>query len=68
MYASEERTQDGTEIHFHAVNNEPPVVNGSYINYAPKKTFSSPYISGTYGDPVILVTCGSIEMILDFSM
>jgi hypothetical protein len=60
-------TRDGTELYFNAANNEPPMVNGRYINYAPEKTFSSPYISGSYGNPVVTVTNGDHKLVLDFS-
>lgn len=61
------RTTDGVEIYFNAANNEPPMVNGMYIDYAPSKTYDSPYISGDYGDPVITVSNGDKKLVLDFT-
>jgi hypothetical protein len=55
------------EIYFNAANNEPPMINGNYVNYAPEKTFSSPYLSGSYGDPRVTVMAGDRKLVLDFS-
>ena len=43
------------------------MINGNYVDYAPDKTFSSPYFSGSYGDPRVTVIAGDRELVLDFS-
>jgi hypothetical protein len=47
------RPDNGDEIYFNAANNELPRINGQAVDYAPKKTFDSPFISGMYGKPSV---------------
>jgi hypothetical protein len=54
------------EIYFNAANNEIPMIDRQNIDYAPKKTFDSPFLSGWYGRGVITVNKGKETLVLDF--
>lgn len=56
----------GNEYYFNAANGELPYVNGKPVNYAPDKTFDSPFLSGKYRDGVVSATDGRSKLILDF--
>jgi len=59
-------TSGGNTCYFNAANGELPYVNGKPIDYAPLKTFDSPYLSGNYRSGVVTVTDGKNTMTLDF--
>ena len=43
-----------------------PLIRGRRANLAPAFTYKSPYINATWNRPIVRVTCGADEMILDF--
>ncbi len=57
----------GDEFYFNAANNELPMFNGEYVNYAPDKTFCSPYIDSDYNSGVVTLKYGDAKEIIDFN-
>jgi hypothetical protein len=43
-----------------------PMLHGQIPNLEPSFTYQSPYINAVWNDPVVQLSCGEEEMILDF--
>ncbi|MGI5899391.1 MAG: hypothetical protein ACOX8S_05635 [Christensenellales bacterium] len=62
-----ESTITGDKFYFNAANNEIPMVNGEYIDYAPQKVISSPYIQSKYGSGVVNLALDGKSKTYDFN-
>ena len=59
-------TSRGHRYDFNASNNEVPTVDGSPIDYAPARTFDSPWIQADYRTGVVEINDGRTRLTLDF--
>lgn len=59
--------EEPVEMVFNAVNNEIPMLNGEYIEYALPMTFDSPYLQSEYKSGLIQVEFGGESLELDFT-
>jgi hypothetical protein len=56
----------GHTNYFNAANNEIPTVDGRPIDYAPARTFDSPWLRADYRSGIVTINDGRQRLILDF--
>ena len=56
----------GDKLTFYADCSAPPEVNGRPINYAPAKTFDSPFIQSDWGSGTVRIRKGERQLVLEF--
>ncbi|MGI5899998.1 MAG: hypothetical protein ACOX8S_08785 [Christensenellales bacterium] len=52
---------------FNAATNEPPIINGIYVDYAPKKVWDSPHLQSEYNSAVVYAYFEGETMKLGFT-
>ncbi len=57
----------GHRFDFNAANNEVPSVDAQPIDYAPSRTFDSPWLQAGYRTGVVTITDGRTRLTLDFA-
>ncbi|MDT8391754.1 MAG: hypothetical protein RRC34_14735 [Lentisphaeria bacterium] len=57
----------GDTLTFDTSYKKPPTINGTPVNYAPKKVFDSPFLNSDYNSGVVTISKGSRKKILDFN-
>jgi hypothetical protein len=56
----------GHKLTLHADWSAPPEVNGQPIDYAPARTFDSPFIQSTWADGTVVIQKGERRLVLEF--
>jgi hypothetical protein len=57
----------GDELAFDISGKKTPAINGSPVNYAPKKAFESPFLNADYNSGIVTISKGDRKKVLDFN-